>query len=121
MATAKKKAETHVRQKQFKGSVGYSLRESDKKAIQELRDKMDVMDTVQTFLDQDFKVSFRWEHDEKCYRCDIYRAYTRYADSGYMYTSYHADPRTCLAICYYVFNEVFDWTMPAGENKDMTW
>lgn len=122
MATAKRKTEQKkISQRQYKGRVDYLLRAADKKAITELRDKLNVPDVIALFVDKDLKVSYKWDYDSDCYQLDVYRAYTRYADSGYMYTCRHTDITTCLSIALHVFETVFDWMMPAGDNLDHSW
>lgn len=122
MAQRKAKAnEKKTAVKTYKGRVDYGLRADDKKKIKELRDRIDVTDIIQQMAERDIKTSFRWDYDNDCIRCDFYRAFTGYADSGYMFTSRHSDLSTCVAIGVYVLVDVFDWTMPVGDNKDTDW
>ena len=114
--TAKK-----VAVKTYKGRVDYSLRADDKKKIKALAEKVDVATIIQQMAERDIKTSFRWDYDNDCIRCDFYRAFTGYPDSGYMFTSRHSDLVVCVAIGEYVLGHVFDWQMPVGDNRDTDW
>lgn len=117
--TTPKKKKTKVVQRQWKGGIDYRLSKEQKEFIIASREGIATLDVLQEITDNDYKFSLRYEHKQSCYRGDIFRAYTGYPDSGYMYSVYHRDVATILAIIHYVCSEIFEWELPVGEQNDL--
>lgn len=119
MATRKRKTTAKkTLTKKFQGSLRHKLTDANKKDISKLADSAVMGDIIQSLADCDLKVSIRYEHEQHHYRCDLYRAYNGYPDSGYMYTGRHVDPVVALVAAYYVFWVIWDKQMPIESPED---